>query len=184
MEVVLGQSPSKSPGPKRRSSISPRRRLSSGFIHDYLERNKAQKHDDSGGNFSLPVRLPHSLSQKDEEAAKFVIAQSKVEPPSEEMLEILPNICSCLFGLCGLGCGLDLCAIIPRLCSFFAGLCGSLNDSGISSGQNYTPMTVQVLLAIISFNPSATFCLKRRYNSLLANCIYRTFKIVDQKKLL
>ena len=157
---MLGQSPSKSPGPKRRSSISPRRRLSSGFIHDYLEKHKAQKHDDSGGNFSLPVRLPHSLSQKDEEAAKFVIAQSKVEPPSEEMLEILPNLCSCLFGLCGFGCGLDLCAIIPRLCSFFAGLCGSLNDSGISSGQNYTPMTVQVLLVIISFNSSVTFRLK------------------------
>ena len=151
--MKIGESPPKSPGPKRRSSISPRRRMSSGFIHDYLERNKTQKHD-IGGNFSLPVRLPHSLSQKDEEAAKLIIVPSKVEPPSEEMLEILPNICSCLFGLCGFGCGLDLCAIIPRLCSFLAGLCGSLNDSGISSGQNYTPLSVQVLLAITLLNKS------------------------------
>ena len=153
--MKIGESPPKSPGPKRRSSISPRRRLSTGFIHDYLERNKTQKHD-VDGNFSLPVRLPHSLSQKDEEAAKFVIVPPKVEPPTEEMLEILPNICSCLFGLCGFGCGLDLCAIIPRLCSFLAGLCGSLNDSGISSGQNYTPLTVQVLLAITPFKHSFT----------------------------
>ena len=183
---MLGQSPSKSPGPKRRSSISPRRRLSSGFIHDYLERSKAQKHDDSGGNFSLPVRLPHSLSQKDEEAAKFVIAQSKVEPPSEEMLEILPNLCSCLFGLCGCGCGLDLCTIIPKLCSFLAGLCRSLNNSGISSGQNYTPMTVQVLLAsnIQTYEYEIRLSFDYFENIPLAKRIFRTFKIVDQKRLL
>ena len=158
--------------------------MSTGFLQEYLERSKIQNQD-NGDNSLLPVRLPHSLSQKDEEAAKFVIAQSKVEPPSEEMLEILPNICNCLFGLCGFGCGLDLCAILPRLCSFLAGLCGSLNDSGISSGQNYSPLTVQVLLAIKSIilliNLRQVFL---ENEAMLANCIQQNIQDCRSEKVI
>ena len=164
--------------------MSPRRRLSTGFIHEYLERNKSPSKADGSSSTPLPVRLPQSHSQKYEEAAQF--DRAKLEQPSEEMLQILPNICSCLFGLCGCGCGLDLCTIIPKLCSFLAGLCGSLNNSGISSGQNYTPMTVQVLLAsnIQTYEYESRLSFDYFENIPLAKRIFRTFKIVDQKRLL
>ena len=93
-------------------------------------------------------------------------------PPADDFLEIMPNICGCLLTLCGCGCSTELCSIIPKerikdfwilqkkcnhdflninifypvskLCNILAGLCGSLFSTGISSGQNYTPVTQQV----------------------------------------
>ena len=86
------------------------------------------------------------------------IKTNQTEPTSDELLEMLPNICSCLLGLCGCGCGLDLCSLVPKLCSFLAGLCGSLSNSGVSAGQNYTSIADKVFLSWVDvFIVSAMF---------------------------
>ena len=154
MEVLgLGGSPCHSPSQKRRQSPSPRRRLSTGRIHESLGKSKSPSRFHSFDG-TLPVRLPHS--QQLPEAANqlkpcpqnFVL--QKAEPTSEDLIELLPNICSCLLGLCGCGCGLDICSILPKICSFLAGLCGSLNNSGVSSGQNNPTPIMKVCQIIIT----------------------------------
>ena len=145
-----------SPSPRRRHSLSPRRRLSTGRIHENFEKHSSPKrHHSTDATFALPVRLPHS--QQPVEAAPhsnqskppMSIKTNQTEPTSDELLEMLPNICSCLLGLCGCGCGLDLCSLVPKLCSFLAGLCGSLSNSGVSAGQNYTSIADKVFLSLV-----------------------------------
>ena len=134
-----------SPSPKRRQSPSPRRRLSTGRIHENFEKQKSPSRNYStDGNFANAVRLPHSLQP--------VESACRIPDINNDWVDLLPSICSCLLGLCGCGCGPDLCSIIPKLCSFLAGLCGSTNNSGVSVGQNYTIVTDKVPQAsIISF---------------------------------
>ena len=93
-----------------------------------------------------PVRLPHSPKPADNfqliPSASMVVPSNNTQPDSKD--DILPALCSCLFGLCGCATGLDLCAIGPKLCSLLAGLCGSLFHLGASPRQNHSSVTHQV----------------------------------------
>ena len=95
-----------------------------------------------------PVRLPHSPKPADnfplipsKSPAMFVSSDNN-QPDTKD--DIMPALCSCLFGLCGCITGLELCAIVPKICSLLAGLCGSLFHLGDSPRQNYSSVTDQV----------------------------------------
>ena len=95
-----------------------------------------------------PVRLPHSPQPADNfplipsKSAAMLVSSNNNQPDSKD--DILPALCSCLFGLCGCVTGLELCGIVPKICSLLAGLCGSLFHLGASPRQNYSSVTDQV----------------------------------------
>ena len=123
--------------------------MSTGRIHENHEKSKSPSRFHSYDG-TLPVRLPHS--QQPAEAANLVSKSQilpKIEASPPELVEILPNICSCLLGLCGCGCGVDICSIIPKICSLLAGLCGSLSNPGLSSSQNHPTPLIKVNIQII-----------------------------------
>ena len=126
-----------SPGQSKSPSPSP-----------VLKRRPDDEEDRGVTRCGSPVRLPHSPKPADNfqlipsKAPALIVSSNNDQSDSSK--DILPTLCSCLFGLCGCATGLDFCAFVPKICSLLAGLCGSLFNLGASPRQNYSSVTDQV----------------------------------------
>ena len=93
------------------------------------------------------LRLPHSPKPADNyqlipsKAPAMIVSSNNNQTDTKD---ILPTLCSCLFGLFGCATGLEFCAFVPKICNLLAGLCGSLFNLGASPRQNYSSVTDQV----------------------------------------
>ena len=112
-----------------------------------LKRRPDDEEERGATRCGSPVRLPHSPKPADNfplipSKAPAMTVSSNNNPAASK--DVLPALCSCLFGLCGCVTGLEFCAFVPKICSLLAGLCGSLFNLGASPCQNYSSVTDQV----------------------------------------
>ena len=154
----MRQSPGVSPTQGRRNSlarsISPRRRLSTGWINDQLGSSYQRRHQSRDGRSYSPVRLPHREEQiphsfgtgPEQANNKFQFDNEDQPLPSvgpienPEMKDFLPDLCSILAGLFGCGCLTEICSLLPKLCGLLPHLCGML-DKGNPASQNSPPLS-------------------------------------------
>ena len=125
-----------SPGERRSASASP-----------VLKKRQEVEENRGVIRSGSPVRLPHSPKPADNfplipSKAPAMTVSSNNNPAASK--DVLPALCSCLFGLCGCVTGLEFCAFVPKICSLLAGLCGSLFNLGAAPRQNYSSVTDQV----------------------------------------
>ena len=156
----MRHSPGRSPSKTRRfspeGSLSPRRKLSEGWINDHMRTTSERRHQSLDGRSYSPGRTPHSEQQiphsfgggpmqaaNKENNNNNENSFSTGDPiQSPELKDFLPDLCSILAGLCGCGCLTDLCGLLPKLCGLLPQLCG-LIETGAAASENNSPVTSQ-----------------------------------------